>query len=409
MTANPGDFIRSKNGLPHTAAAYTIDIENGKAEYIKEQLVLDGPFIRHRIPYDGAPDLYVTPGFINCHVHWVMNGDATPFMDLLEGVVKDPAKKIEAAVAHAGDTLRLGVTFGWDKGAPGVCGLPVYAGMHEAMEKGAPMTRFIHAPWGIMREGGFGAPFGRVVGSETEMDIILMEAQASGAASVKFIPETALNPQDNSYRFLMEEEFFLSAHKKAKEKNLLFAVHAKGVESLDRCIAAGVDCIEHAVQATDQQLLAFQEKDIFTGPTLYGLECRLEMAKKMNHPTGPAAYEWEAVNDMVRRASTLNGGKPFTHMLMSSDAGSFTTPHASIRELYLMRKCGFDPVSVFEAATVNGARCTRQSHMGRLRKGHAADMIFWTQNPLELSLEDWEHLEDYIAAVVLEGAVAHVN
>ena len=405
--ANSERFIMNANGRTVTIPAYTIDIENGAAEYIKEQLVLENDFIREKVPYEGTPDLYVTPGFINCHMHWVMNGDATPFIDMLEEIVRNPAKKVEAAIAHARDTLKLGVTFGWDKGPPGSCALPVYAGMREAEKRGAAMTRFIYSPWAVMFAGGFGCPFGRVLGSESEMDIIFMEIIASGATTAKFIPETPLILKDRSYRFLMSEEFFLNTRNKAKEKKLLFAVHAKGIDSLDRCIAGEVDCIEHGIQAEDRQLAAFQEKGIYLGPTLYGLECRLELARKSKANTDVAGYEWETVCDMVQRASQLNQGKPFTHMLFSSDAGSFTTPHASIRELYLMRKYGYDAVSVFEAATVNGARCTRQERMGRVRKDHMANLVYWTKNPLELSLEEWEHLEDYIAAVVLEGTVAH--
>jgi imidazolonepropionase-like amidohydrolase len=406
---NIKDVIKTEEGPTRTIPAYTIGIRSGKAEYLKEQLVLKNGFIREKIPYEGTPDLYVTSGFINCHMHWVMNGDATPFMEMLEEVISDPVKKVEAAIAHAQDTLKLGITFGWDKGPPGSCALPIYAGMREAEKKGAAMTRFIYSPWAIMVDGSFGNPFGRVLGSDSEMDVILMETVASSGTSIKFIPETSLKLKNKSYQFLMSNELFLNTRKKAKEKNLLFAVHAKGIDSLDKCIAAEVDCIEHGIQAANRQLKMFQEKDIYLGPTLYGLECRLELVRKSNGNTDVAGYEFEAVCDMIQRASQLNRGKPFTHMLFSSDAGSFTTPHASIRELYLMRKYGYDPVSVFEAATVNGARCTKQERMGRVQKDNAANLVYWTKNPLELSLEEWEHLENHIAAVVLEGTVAHRN
>ena len=114
---------------------------------------------------------------------------------------------------------------------------------------------------------------------------------------------------------------------------------------------------------------------------------------------------------MVRNAVTLNDdGSPFANILFASDAGSFNTPHASLRELYFMRKFGLSPAHVFEAATLNGARLLRmQDKVGSIGEGRAADIIFWSQNPLELSLDDWSHLEDFIAAVMSDGRVVHVS
>jgi len=403
------DFLVKRDNETFTLPAYTINIQGESPQYLKEQMVLVDGVIQEKRPSDGTPELFVTAGLINCHMHWVMTGDATPFPVMLETIAADPAKKIEEAIAHAQDTLRMGVTFGWDKGPPGINGLPIYAGMRTAEKKGVLMTRFIHCPWAVMKEGGFGAPFGRVLSIESEIDIILMETAASGAKAIKFIPETVLKASDKSYGFLFSDSFFKETREKAAKKGLLTAVHAKGVNSLDKCIAVGVDCIEHAIQATDEQLRAFQEKNIFIGPTLFGLECRLDLARKTKGSDEIAAYEYEAVCNLIERASRLNNGQPFTHMLFSSDAGSFTTPHASIRELYLMRKSGYSAAAVFKAATVNGALCTRQADKGTLDTGKQADLVYWKKNPLELSLDEWEHLENYIAAVVLEGKLAYIT
>jgi len=155
-------------------------------------------------------------------------------------------------------------------------------------------------------------------------------------------------------------------------------------DSLNHCITEEVDCIEHGIQASPQQLKKFQEKNIFIGPTLEGLLCRLERAKTKNQQVETASYEWEQVCRMVQTASTLNDGKPFTHMLFSSDAGSYTTPHASLRELFLMRQMGYDPAAIFQAATSNGAQCLKQPLRGQIEKQKRADFILWSANPLHL-------------------------
>jgi imidazolonepropionase-like amidohydrolase len=105
-------------------------------------------------------------------------------------------------------------------------------------------------------------------------------------------------------------------------------------------------------------------------------------------------------------STTLNNGRPFTHMLFASDAGSYSTPHASLRELYLLRKMGHNTASVFEMATVNGARCLKQKDKGVIQKGKRADLVFWKTNPLELTLDEWQNLDTYIAGVALNGNLA---
>lgn len=400
-------LLFEENGKVETIPANTIEFKDGQAIYHKEKLEIRGGVIEDKKSVDDTEDLYATAGFINCHMHWLMNGDATSFDTMLEEIATNPVKKAEAGIAHAKATLELGITFGWDKGPPGVCALPAYAHMQDAIKKGATMTRFIYAPWAVMYDGCFGFPFGRVVSSEKEIDIILREAASAGAKAIKFIPESKWLIDEDCFEYVMPNALFEEARKKAAENSLLFAVHAKGTELLDQCIAVRVDCIEHAIQATEHQMLSFQKENIYIGPTLYGLECRLAKAREWQQGEDTALYEWETVCDMVKRASTLNLGKPFTRMLFSSDAGSFVTPHASLRELYLMRKCGFSPASVFEAATVNGARCTGQNQMGTIGKGKVANLIYWSTNPLELPIEAWGKLEDYIAAVILEGKVVY--
>ena len=55
-----------------------------------------------------------------------------------------------------------------------------------------------------------------------------------------------------------------------------------------------------------------------------------------------------------------------------------------IRELELQQEAGFHPIKVIEHATLNNARILGQAdHLGRVRTGHAADLIVVNGNPLE--------------------------
>ncbi len=401
------EFLQVKKNETFTIPAQSIRFKSGKVTYEKEQLKIDKGMIKERKAYEGSADLFVTPGFINCHMHWLMPADSSPFDDWVTDNAAKPDEILDRAITHARDAVKLGVTFGADKGTPGFCTSSIYRGMQEAIDNGAPMTNSLFSIWALMVHGSFAAPYGRIVTSPEEMKIVFLELEAIGAGIIKFIPESAYKPAEKGFNFVFPEELFRSARETARAKNLVFAVHAKGTETLDQCLAVGADCIEHGVQASAEQLRACQEKNIYLGATLDGLLCRLDHARAAGQNLESTGFDWEEVCKMVRTAATLNNGRPFTHMLFSSDAGSYTTPHASIRELYLMRTLGWQPADIFEAATLNGAKCLKQENRGSIENSKRADLIYWKKNPLELSLEEWEHLEDYIAGVLLKGNQAH--
>jgi imidazolonepropionase-like amidohydrolase len=401
------DLLFEKNGKTCTVPVTTIDIQEGQTEYKNEQLIIEKGIITDRKPYEGVTDLFVSAGFINCHVHWLMDTGTGSFDHMISDIAGNPERKTEEAIEYARSTLKLGITFACDKGPPGYCGMPVYHGMMQAISKGELMTGFIYSTWAFMCEGGFGYPYGRIIHSIKDMEVALLELDATGAGTIKFIPEGPFDTSGKKYRFVFSKEAFYTARAASRSKNMVFAVHAKGKESLDRCIEVEADCVEHGVTATPEQLLAFQDKNIYLGPTLDGLLCRLEYAKESGTQLDTASYDWDQVCRMVKMSTTLNNGRPFTHMLFASDAGSYATPHASLRELYLMRKMGYSAPSVLEMATVNGAKCLKHKDKGTIQKGKRADLIFWKTNPLELTLDKWQSLDTYIAGVALNGVLTY--
>lgn len=399
------DILIQENGLVSTIPVTCIKLENEKISYDSEQLIIENGVITDRKPFVGTTDLFVSAGFINCHVHWLMDAGTGGFDNLISDIAGKPEQITEQAIACAQSTLQLGITFACDKGPPGYCGIPVYQGMLNALSRGELLTEFIYSPWAMMCEGGFGYPYGRSISSKKDMEIALLELESSGARVIKFIPESPFASAEKSYHFTFSDEAFQFARNFARTRNIVFAVHAKGKQSLDHCLEISADCVEHGVTATAEQLLEFQKRNMFLGPTLDGLKCRLEFSEKTGKQRESSLYDWEQVCRMVKTATSLNNGKPFTHMLFASDAGSFATPHASLRELYLLRKMGFSPASIFTMATINGAYCLKQKDKGSIEKGKRADLIFWTKNPIELTLQEWQNLETYIAGVTLNGTL----
>ncbi len=397
------EFVEQRDGQQLTVPAQVLHFNEGKGRYLTQRLVIEQGSIARCQTTDAPTDLFITPGLINCHVHWLMTGEAEAFDELVHETIAHPEQVAEWAIEAMGRTLRRGITFACDKGPVGLGSAPVYRQIAEAMAQGAPITNSLFSTWTMLAPDGFGDPYGRVIHRLQDLAFALLEHEASGAQVLKYIPESAYLPDSPHYRFRAAPQVFAAARAAAREKNWIFAVHAKGVETLDQCVANRVDCVEHGIEASDDHLRAFEKHDIFWAPTMDGLRCRLEHATRSDDITADATGEWELICQLATRASQLNDGAPFGHLLFASDGGSLATPHDSLRELYLLRQAGFDSHTVFHAATINGARCLKQALRGQVEPGFRADLVVWDTDPLALPVEQWARLEQHIVGVLLHG------
>lgn len=345
----------------------------------------------------------VTPGFVNCHMHWLMLGEPTLEREL-ELIRNRPDEMIDFIVENARATVRKGITACCDKGPPGLETLRIYQGLRTAKSHGLPVPKTLVSTWTTSVDGAFASSLTRRVYSQGDLEQLIRELQETGAGIMKIIPESGLHLAQFTYDWVFPENYFATAREMTARLGLILSIHAKSPESIGMGLKYSVDCIEHATEASVTQLKEMQSKGIYLSPTLESLWCRLNYAMSSGSGAATAAFEWGNATQMFRNAVVLNNGKPFTHFLFGSDAGSACTPHASLRELYLMRKLGLPAEYCLRAAIVNGARFMRlHGSIGQLTPGYCADMIFWHRNPLELDLADWEHLDQYIAAVMLDG------
>lgn len=404
------NLIRTENGVDRTVPAYTIDLsgESG-AEIRAERLDIRQGRIEMRHPENGKPDLYATAGLINCHLHWLMLG-GTSFPDLVDLIKNYPDSVLEQALENAVKTLRNGITSGCDKGAPSYTTRRIYEGMEAARRAGKAITKTQFSPYMLVVSNSFAEDWCVHVETEEDLEWVKKELDDMGAGIMKVIPESNYFPEPPHFKWVFDTSLFEKARQHARDKGMIFSIHGKGTTSIEEGIRVRADSIEHGLQATAAHLRQMQEYGIFLGPTLEGFECRIDWAKAHGKNLQMAEYEWEKSTGLVRMAATLNEGKPFPNMLFANDAGSFNTPHGTLRELYLLRQCGYSPEEVFRIATLNGARFMRkQQQIGHLAPGFHADIVYWTENPLTLPADKWARLTDYIAAVVSEGQVVHLN
>lgn len=346
---------------------------------------------------------FVTPGFVNCHMHWLMLGEPTLEREIAL-IQNSPEEMIDLIVENARSTVRKGITACCDKGPPGLETHRIYQGLKMAKSRGLPVPKTLVSTWTTSVDGAFASSLTRRVYSQNELEQVIRELQETDAGIMKIIPETGLHRAQFTYDLVFPERYFAVAREMTARLGLILAVHAKGPESIGMGLKYSVDCIEHATEASVAQLREMQSKGIYLAPTLESLWCRLNYAVSSGSGVAAAAFEWGNATQMFRNAVVLNDGRPFTHFLFGSDAGSASTPHASLRELYLMRKLGLPAEYCLQAAMVHGARFMRlHKSIGQLTPGYCADMIFWRRNPLELDVAAWEHLDRYIAAVMLDG------
>jgi imidazolonepropionase-like amidohydrolase len=186
------------------------------------------------------------------------------------------------------------------------------------------------------------------------------------------------------------------------------SVHAKGFLGVDAAIRHGVAGIEHALQASGAQLVELEHNNIFLALTLEGFECRYRHAKncfEQGRALLVAEQEWRAAENLARRLSSFHGeGVAAENVLFGSDAGSHSTPHASLRELALMSHMGFSSTDLLRAATWNGARFLGRSDvLGKVDAGYYADCIVWSRNPVEFTERDWENPQQHMLGVMVGG------
>jgi imidazolonepropionase-like amidohydrolase len=403
-------IIRDQNGQSFTLPAYTIDVTGAAGyEMRPERFELRQGRIIRCLSEAAHPDLYVTAGLINCHLHWLMLG-GTSFPDLVDTIQNRPDTVLEQALENAALSLRNGITSCCDKGAPSYVTRRIYEGIEAARKGGKAITKTQYSPYMLVVSNAFAEDWCVHVETEDDLEWVKKEWAETGAGIVKMIPESNFFPEPPHFKWVFDHALFKKAREHALENGLIFSIHGKGLESIEMGIQFRVDSIEHGLQATAEHLHQMQALGIFLGPTLEGFECRLNWSRAHGKNLVMAEYEWEKSTALIRMASTLNEGKPFPNLIFANDAGSFDTPHGTLRELYLLRQCGYSPEDVWRIATTNGATFMRkQTEIGQLAPGFAADMIYWTKNPLTLGLDEWANLTDYIAAVVSDGQVVHLN
>lgn len=334
---------------------------------------------------------YVFPGLIDCHTHLTARADKydeinafreTPFLAAINGVVN--AKK----------TLDAGFTTVRDVGSPPFAAVDLRNSINEGY---IPGPRIVASGPGISITGGHGdlnnfSPEVRPMLYPADRDFQIadgeQQVQQTVRAQVKYNVDVikilasggVLSKGDQPGAPQYTQAELKMAADTAHQAGRKIAAHAHGAVSIKWSILAGIDSIEHASLADDEDIRLAKEHGTYFVMDIYDDDYILREAPKFGLPQEQIEKErgvGQAQRDTFRRA-----WKAGVKMAFGTDEGVY--PHGdNAKQFHYMVLYGMTPAEAIQAATVHAADLIgRSEDVGELTAGHYADLIAVQADPL---------------------------
>ena len=337
--------------------------------------------------YDGRR-LTAMPGLIDCHDHIAHFG-----LDLARRFQLAPSLAVLQVGRWMEDTLRAGVTTLRDAAGADL-------GVKMAVERGIVagprllISLVIISQTGghgdLTQPSGFSTEFPRLPGiPEATADGVegvrrkVREVLRLGADWIKIATNGGGGSPRGGYatrQFCLDE--VRTIVDEAHGNGVRVMAHAHGGESLDMCLAAGVDTIEHGSLASDRQLEEMARRGIWMVPTLSVTRRMVERIRR--DPTSVPAYTAARVPAMLekKRAGFRRALELGVPIAMGTDAGALGHGQ-NARELVYMVEAGMTPMQSIVASTRDAARLlAMDDRVGTLEVGRRADLVLVEGDPL---------------------------
>ena len=351
----------------------------------------------------------ILPGFIDAHVHLVLEG-----VNLARDMATPFSMRFYRSVEHMRRTLDAGITTVRDAGGAD-------AGLKQAVDTGVvPGPRVQISVTVLTITGGHvdfwmrsgnefrllppypGFPDGRCDGVDGVRQRV-REVLRAGADVIKVCATGGvLSPTDHpEYTQFSPEELDVIVREAGYRRGTKVMAHAQGVDGIKNALRAGVHSIEHGIYLDDEAIELMLERGAFLVPTLLAPVAVLEIGQQggmAEHAVEKARAVIDAHRESIRRAH-----KAGVKIAMGTDAG--VMPHGTnLRELGLMVDIGLTPMEAIVAGTRTAAECLGwQDRLGTIQTGKTADLVVTKTDPLR----DVRSLENTgnIVLVMKEGKV----
>lgn len=362
----------------------------GAEPFIADVAVRDGRIVRlgDGIVGDDYVDLsgrFVTPGFIDCHVHLMVES-----FDLM-GIIDAPfSLAFYVAASNLQRTLGAGVTFirdagGADLGVKRAQELGLVTGPGMQISINLISTTGGHADhWGSC---GYATPDlvehpGRpdgVCDGEVEVLRTTRKMIRAGADFIKVCATGGvLSPRDHpsDAQFLPHE--LRSIVETAAQSGRPVAAHAQGAAGVKNALRAGVATIEHGSMIDDESIELLVDSGAVLVPTMTALHYL------SSNTEGRRRDEIAKVEALVahQKASISRAIAAGVRIALGSDAG--VGPHGeNLSELIHLMDCGMSALEAIRAGTLVGAEVLGLANeRGTIAESKVADLVVLDEDPL---------------------------
>jgi len=381
---------------PELVKEATLVAVNGVIQAVGQRGTISVPPDATNVYYE-FDDCHLLPGLVDTHVHLSLPGDGQLPHQFVQA--RSDLELLLTAERNAERALKAGVTTMRDVGSRGRTIMVLRDAIADGTARG---PRLLVSGPPLTITGGHCYYLG---GEADGVDGVRQKARAilkDGADLVKVMGSGGGTPGTIGWRPSFSLPEVEAAAEEAHRREARITVHASCHESIETCIHAGVDMLEHAAMWTAApegpvhkyhaglaEMLA--ERGMYVGPTLqssYGLIRRLREREEGGDLTqGERAqldYRLSLFENTMETFSRLHAvGVP---LVAGTDAGWDVNPFGReyVTGLELAAEAGMPNWEVVVHATSRAAAAIGLAgQTGALRQGLVADMVLVHGNPLE--------------------------
>jgi len=370
---------------------------SGSAPAQADVVIEDGRFVAIGPGLDGdelvdCSGQAVLPGFIDSHVHFLLNGQLDPMYSMRRPF----SLSFFEAAENMRATLDTGITTVREAGGSDL-------GLKTAQQRGMiPGPRMQISIAMLSQTGGHGDDWqvcgahvpaffiphpGRpntIVDGPDEMRRKVRELVRAGADVIKVATSGGvLSPRDDPRHGHFRDAELAVLVEEAEAAGRFVMAHAQATDGIKAAIRNGIRSIEHGIFLDDEAIGQMLERGTYLVPTLIAPRGVLEAAEA-GVPVPPEAV---AKTKMVMETHTASVTKAIgagVKVAMGTDSG--VTPHGqNLRELALMVECGMSPAEALVATTRTAAELLGiADSTGTLEPGKVADVVVLDGDALDV-------------------------
>lgn len=333
----------------------------------------------------------VLPGLIDCHVH--LTYDLSLYGSVETQLVKrNSFDELLTATSSARKTLLAGFTTVRDVGGH----TPAVVALRKSIDAGETIGPRLWVSGDILCPTGGHADFRNsfdacltkphwtdgIADAPQEYVKAVRDHRRRGVDFIKIAPSGGVTSHGtNPHAQLMSDEEIRAAVATAHELGIKVAAHAHGLKAIRRCVALGVDSIEHGTFCDTASYDQLKEAGCWLVPTLLvnAFQAEMVQARPGLLPPHVGAKVVE-----VAGVASANVGAAYAanvRIALGTDCG-IALHGTNAREFSLLVAAGMTPMDAIKAGTSSAAELIGAADAGRIAPHCHADIIATSGDPL---------------------------